>query len=146
MFRPPTRALCARAMNARFVREHCQACYAITKKRANPPPGDLPAVMLARDVGVPKRPRLGILPPTRGQPSLPTQRLKKPLIGATGARLCALREAAMTSKVRSAADQALEGVLFDGMSIMAGGFGLCGIPENLIAAIRDAGTRDLTVI
>jgi len=36
--------------------------------------------------------------------------------------------------------------LFDGMTIMAGGFGLCGIPENLIAAIREAGTKDLTVI
>ena len=51
----------------------------------------------------------------------------------------------MTSKVRSAADQALEGVLFDGMSIMAGGFGLCGIPENLIAAIRELLGEDATV-
>ena len=41
---------------------------------------------------------------------------------------------------------AVKGVLFDGMTIMAGGFGLCGIPENLIAAIKSAGTRDLTVI
>jgi 3-oxoacid CoA-transferase subunit A len=32
------------------------------------------------------------------------------------------------------------------MTIMAGGFGLCGIPENLIAAIRDAGVKDLTVV
>ena len=39
---------------------------------------------------------------------------------------------------------ALDGLLHDGMSIAAGGFGLCGIPENLIAAIRDAGTKDLT--
>ena len=39
-----------------------------------------------------------------------------------------------------------EGLLFDGMTIMAGGFGLCGIPENLIAAIRDAGVKDLTVV
>ena len=44
------------------------------------------------------------------------------------------------------AKAALEGVLFDGMTIMAGGFGLCGIPENLIAAIREAGVRNLTVI
>ena len=50
----------------------------------------------------------------------------------------------MKKVYRSAAD-ALEGVLFDGMTIAAGGFGLCGIPELLIAAIRDAGTRDLTV-
>jgi len=41
---------------------------------------------------------------------------------------------------------ALEGLLFDGMTIMAGGFGLCGIPENLIVAIRDSGVKDLTVI
>src|SRR3954463_809606 len=43
------------------------------------------------------------------------------------------------------AASALDGVLFDGMTICAGGFGLCGIPERLIDAIRDAGTRDLTI-
>ena len=48
-------------------------------------------------------------------------------------------------KVYPSAQAALEGVLFDGMTIAAGGFGLCGIPELLIAAIRDAGTRDLTI-
>jgi 3-oxoacid CoA-transferase subunit A len=52
----------------------------------------------------------------------------------------------MADKVAKAATEALAGLLFDGMTIMAGGFGLCGIPENLIAAIREAGTRDLTVI
>ena len=52
----------------------------------------------------------------------------------------------MADKVRKTAGRALEGLLFDGMTIMAGGFGLCGIPENLIAEIRDAGVRDLTVI
>jgi 3-oxoacid CoA-transferase subunit A len=41
---------------------------------------------------------------------------------------------------------ALEGLLHDGMTIVAGGFGLCGIPENLILAIRDSGVRDLTVV
>ncbi|MFX7548980.1 CoA-transferase, partial [Acinetobacter baumannii] len=40
---------------------------------------------------------------------------------------------------------ALEGVLHDGMTICAGGCGLCGIPERLIDAIRDAGTKDLTI-
>src|SRR5436190_20438032 len=40
---------------------------------------------------------------------------------------------------------ALDGVLFDGMMICAGGFGLCGIPERLIDAIRDAGTKGLTI-
>ena len=49
------------------------------------------------------------------------------------------------SKVFESAEAALEGVLFDGMSIAAGGFGICGIPENAIAAIRQAGTMDLTV-
>jgi len=52
----------------------------------------------------------------------------------------------MASKVRDSAAEALAGLLFDGMTIMSGGFGLCGIPENLIAAIREAGTKDLTVI
>nr|WP_026353978.1 CoA transferase subunit A [Woodsholea maritima] len=50
------------------------------------------------------------------------------------------------SKVRADANSALEGVLFDGMTIMAGGFGLCGIPENLIKAIQTSGVKDLTVI
>ena len=51
----------------------------------------------------------------------------------------------MAGKVYDTAAAALDGQLFDGMTIAAGGFGLCGIPENLIAAIRDAGTKDLTV-
>ena len=52
----------------------------------------------------------------------------------------------MKSKVYADAAAALEGVLFDGMTIMSGGFGLSGNPENLIPAIRDAGVKDLTVI
>ena len=48
-------------------------------------------------------------------------------------------------KIYPDATAALDGLLFDGMTIAAGGFGLCGIPELLIAAIRDAGTRDLTI-
>jgi len=52
----------------------------------------------------------------------------------------------MTQKLRKDAQSALDGLLFDGMTLMAGGFGLCGIPENLIAAIRDAGVKNLTVI
>ncbi len=48
-------------------------------------------------------------------------------------------------KIYSNAAKALEGVMFDGMLIAAGGFGLCGIPELLIAAIKDAGTKNLTV-
>ncbi len=48
-------------------------------------------------------------------------------------------------KIYDSAAEALDGLLSDGMFIAAGGFGLCGIPENLIAAIRDAGTKDLTV-
>ena len=51
----------------------------------------------------------------------------------------------MAKKTFDTAAAALDGVLFDGMTIAAGGFGLCGIPENLISAIRDAGTKDLTV-
>jgi 3-oxoacid CoA-transferase subunit A len=48
-------------------------------------------------------------------------------------------------KVYSTAAEALDGLLFDGMTIAAGGFGLCGISENLIAAIRDSGVKNLTV-
>lgn len=51
----------------------------------------------------------------------------------------------MAKKTYSDASAALEGLLFDGMTIAAGGFGLCGIPENLITAIRDSGVKDLTV-
>ena len=52
----------------------------------------------------------------------------------------------MTGKVHANAVEALAGLLFDGMTIMSGGFGLCGIPENLTAAIRDSGVKELTVI
>ncbi len=49
-------------------------------------------------------------------------------------------------KVYSDASSALDGILKDGMTIMAGGFGLCGIPEHLILALRDTGIKNLTVI
>jgi 3-oxoacid CoA-transferase subunit A len=52
----------------------------------------------------------------------------------------------MVDKVTKTAAEALDGLLFDGMTIMAGGFGLCGIPENLIAAIREHGVKALTVV
>ena len=44
------------------------------------------------------------------------------------------------------AASALAGVVFDGMSVLSGGFGLCGIPEKLIAALRDSGVKGLTCI
>ena len=49
-------------------------------------------------------------------------------------------------KVYSSADDALAGVLKDGMTIMSGGFGLCGIPEILIEAVKRTGVEGLTVI
>ena len=49
-------------------------------------------------------------------------------------------------KIYPDAKAALAGLLKDGMLVMAGGFGLCGIPESLIVAIRDAGVKNLTVI
>ncbi len=52
----------------------------------------------------------------------------------------------MTSKVYPNAKEALAGVLKDGMLIMAGGFGLCGIPSALIQAIHDSGVKNLTII
>ncbi len=51
----------------------------------------------------------------------------------------------MAQKRYTDAAAALEGVLFDGMTICAGGFGLCGIPERLIDAIEASGVRDLTI-
>lgn len=50
------------------------------------------------------------------------------------------------NKVYADAKSALDGLLWDGMTIMAGGFGLCGIPEHLILALRDSGVKDLTFI
>ena len=52
----------------------------------------------------------------------------------------------MAKKLYNGAEEALAGVLFDGMTIVAGGFGLCGIPETLIAAIEASGVKGLTVI
>jgi 3-oxoacid CoA-transferase subunit A len=50
------------------------------------------------------------------------------------------------SKVYPNARAALEGVARDGITVMSGGFGLCGIPENLILALRESGVRNLTVV
>jgi 3-oxoacid CoA-transferase subunit A len=52
----------------------------------------------------------------------------------------------MQTKVYPDAAAALANALFDGMTVMAGGFGLCGIPENLITALRDSNVGNLTVI
>jgi 3-oxoacid CoA-transferase subunit A len=50
------------------------------------------------------------------------------------------------NKIYATADDALAGCVKDGMTIMSGGFGLCGIPEALIEALRGSGARDLTII
>ena len=50
------------------------------------------------------------------------------------------------NKVYPNADAALKGVIKDGMTVMSGGFGLCGIPEALIEAVKRTGARELTVI
>lgn len=50
------------------------------------------------------------------------------------------------NKIYSSAESALQGLVEDGMTLAVGGFGLCGIPEALIAALRNTGKRDLTVI
>jgi len=49
------------------------------------------------------------------------------------------------TKIYPSAEAALEGLLFDGMTICSGGFGLCGIPERLIDALVASGVKDLTV-
>ncbi len=48
-------------------------------------------------------------------------------------------------KIYESAAEALKGIPFDGMKLAVGGFGLCGIPETLIEALRDSGAKDLTV-
>ena len=50
------------------------------------------------------------------------------------------------NKVYADAQTALEGLIYDGITVMAGGFGLCGIPEHLILAMRDSGIGNLTVV
>lgn len=50
------------------------------------------------------------------------------------------------SKVYSSANSALEGIISNGQTLAIGGFGLCGIPEALIEALRDSGFKDLTCI
>jgi 3-oxoacid CoA-transferase subunit A len=50
------------------------------------------------------------------------------------------------NKVYASAEAALAGILSDGMTIMSGGFGLCGIPETLNGALRASGVKNLTVI
>jgi 3-oxoacid CoA-transferase subunit A len=50
------------------------------------------------------------------------------------------------SKIYASATAALKGLTFDGMTVMSGGFGLCGIPENLIMALRDSGVKGISVI
>ncbi|MBC7505278.1 MAG: succinyl-CoA--3-ketoacid-CoA transferase, partial [Sandarakinorhabdus sp.] len=52
----------------------------------------------------------------------------------------------MSKKLYPDAAAALAGVTFDGMTIMSGGFGLCGIPEKLIAALKADGVKGLTCI
>lgn len=50
------------------------------------------------------------------------------------------------TKYRSTASEALEGLLFDGMTIAVGGFGLCGIPHDLIMAVKQSGVTGLTIV
>lgn len=52
----------------------------------------------------------------------------------------------MSSKIYSSAESAFEGVTFDGMTVAAGGFGLCGVPVDLILALKASNAKDLTVI
>ena len=52
----------------------------------------------------------------------------------------------MANKVYKDAKAALEGIVKDGMMVMCGGFGLVGIPDKLIHALRDIGAKDLTCV
>ena len=55
-------------------------------------------------------------------------------------------DARMANKIYNTASEALEGILADGMTVAVGGFGLCGIPEHLIIALRDSGVQNLTCV
>ena len=52
----------------------------------------------------------------------------------------------MTNKVYESAEEALKGIVQDGHTLAVGGFGLCGIPEALITALKETGAKDLTCI
>jgi 3-oxoacid CoA-transferase subunit A len=52
----------------------------------------------------------------------------------------------MSEKIYPSAQDALDGLIADGQTLAVGGFGLCGIPEALIAALRDTGKKNLTVV
>src|SRR5215207_4688562 len=69
-----------------------------------------------------------------------------PALRRRGRGRCGARGRTRMNKVYPDAKAALAGLLRDDMVIMAGGFGLCGIPETLIEAIRDSGVKGLTVI
>lgn len=69
----------------------------------------------------------------------------------TGVSFCAVDKTSITrifmvNKVYKDAESALKGILKDNIMVMAGGFGLCGIPEHCITAIRDSGVKGLTVV
>ena len=69
--------------------------------------------------------------------------------GTAGGSVGGIRSGTMEgrdSKVFAGADAALAGLLRDGMAIAVGGFGLCGVPENLIDGVAASGVRDLTVV
>jgi len=59
---------------------------------------------------------------------------------------CSARAGGARSKIFASADEALRGLVADGQTLAVGGFGLCGIPEALIAALRDSGVKGLTAI
>ncbi|HNJ48866.1 MAG TPA: CoA-transferase, partial [Novosphingobium sp.] len=52
----------------------------------------------------------------------------------------------MAQKIYPDAASALEGLLKDGLLIASGGFGLCGLPERLLDAVRDSGVKNLTFV
>src|SRR5215207_4035373 len=97
-------------------------------------------------------------PAGHGRPSAPPPRPRRPGGGGLppppGARYPPARIATRTTggesepmrKVYPDAREALAGLLRDGMTILSGGFGLCGIPTVLIDAVRESGVRDLTVV
>src|SRR3546814_20395646 len=75
----------------------------------------------------------------------PIDRVNCPAASYVQRDICADQETLDMKKLYPSAEAALEGLLFDGMHLCAGGFGLCGIPERLIDAVQASGVKDLTI-
>src|SRR5690606_41055359 len=87
-----------------------------------------------------------VLPEGTGRARWPRGKLRVPAFEDTSPMAATQVRPAGAGKVYPNAAEALRGIVADGQTLAVGGFGLCGIPEALIAALRDSGVRNLTAI